>query len=93
MKIKMPVKFFGRYQVIIRSGSSESREKCQKLAIVELQSEEKGKPSEEAGTAETYQIVFQDSGCKRIVVGKLKENLEEKVVFEADNKEYEFSPL
>jgi len=26
-------------------------------------------------------------------VGKLKENLEEKVVFTVDEKEYEFSPL
>ena len=93
MKIKMPIRFFGNYRVTVRSGSSESRERCQKLTVVELQSGEKDKPSEGAGAAETYQIIFHDSGCRRIIVGKLKENLEEKVVFVVDDKEYEFSPI
>jgi hypothetical protein len=93
MKIKMPIKFFGNYQVTVRSGSSESRERCQKLTVVELQSKEKENPSEDAGTAESYRIIFHDSGCRRIIVGQLKENLEEKVVFQVDNKEYEFSPI
>jgi hypothetical protein len=93
MKIKMPIRFFGNYQVTVRSGSSESRERCQKLTVVELQSEEKEKPSGDPSAAESYQIIFHDSGCRRIIVGKLKENLEEKVIFEVDDKEYEFSPL
>jgi hypothetical protein len=93
MKIKMPIRFFGNYQVTVRSGSSESRERCQKLTVVEMQSEEKEKPSGDSSVAETYQIIFHDAGCRRIIVGKLKENLEEKVVFEVDDKEYEFSPL
>ena len=93
MKIKMPIRFFGNYQVTVRSGSSESRERCQKLTVVELQSQKKEKPSEGSGAEETYQIIFHDSGCRRIIVGKLKENLEEKIVFEVDDKEYEFSPL
>jgi hypothetical protein len=93
MKIKMPIRFFGNYRVTVRSGSSETRERCQKLTVVELQPEEKEKPSGDPGAAETYQIIFHDSGCRRIIVGKLKENLMEKVVFEVDDKEYEFSPL
>jgi hypothetical protein len=93
MKIKMPIKFFGNYQVTIRSGASASRERCQKLTVVELQPEEKEKPSGDPGASETYQIIFHDSGCRRIIVGKLKVNLEEKVVFEVDDKEYEFLPL
>jgi hypothetical protein len=93
MKIKMPIKFFGNYQVIVRSASSESRERCQKLTILQLSPEERDKPSEDSGDEESYQIIFHDSGCRRIIVGKLRENLEEKVVFQVDDKEYEFSPV
>jgi hypothetical protein len=91
MKIRMPIKFFGNYQVTVRSGSSESRERCQKLTISELSSGGSDQP-EDAGT-ETYQIIFLDSGCRRIIQGRLKENLEDKVVFQVEDKEYEFSPL
>ena len=93
MKIKMPIKFFGSYQVIVRTASSEARERCQKLTILQLDPEEKDKPSEGSGDEGSYQIIFHDSGCRRIIVGKLKENLEEKVVFQVDDKEYEFSPV
>ena len=93
MKIKMPIKFFGNYQVTVRSADSESQDRCQKLTIVPLGSEEKESPSKEPGEAGSYQIIFHDAGCRRIIVGKLKENLEEKVVFEVDDKEFEFAPL
>jgi hypothetical protein len=93
MKIKMPIKFFGNYQVTIRTEGSESRERCQKLTIMELSSEAKERPSGEAAGEGNYQIIFHDAGCRRIIVGALKENLEEKAVFQVDDKEYEFSPL
>jgi hypothetical protein len=41
----------------------------------------------------SYQVIFHDSGCRRIIVGNPKENSEEKVVFQVDEKEYAFSPL
>jgi hypothetical protein len=93
MKIKMPIKFFGSYQVTVRSPDSESQDRCQKLTIVPLGSEAKDGPPQEPGGSGDYQIIFHDAGCRRIIVGKLKENLEEKVVFQVDDKEFEFSPL
>jgi hypothetical protein len=93
MKIKMPIKFFGNYQVIVRSGATESKDRCQKLTILEMSSEEPGQPTKDQADAGSYQIIFHDAGCRRIITGKLKENLEEKVVFLVEGKEYEFSPL
>jgi hypothetical protein len=93
MKIKMPIRFFGNYQVTVRSGSSESKERCQKLTVVELNPEETGDLTKSPENAGNYQIIFHDAGCRRIIVGRLKENLEEKVVFVVDDKEYEFSAL
>lgn len=93
MKIKMPVRFFGSYQVTVRSATSESQERCQKLTIVPLRAEGKEASPQDPADAGSYQIIFHDSGCRRIIVGTLKENAEEKVVFQVDEKEYEFSPL
>ena len=93
MKIKMPIKFFGNYQVTVRSESTKSRERCQKLTVVEMSADQKGETTENTDDAGSYQIIFHDAGCRRIIVGKLKENLEERVVFVVDDKEYEFSPL
>ena len=93
MKIKMPIRFFGSYQVTVRSGTSESRERCQKLTIVPLRSEGNEAATQDPADAGSNQIIFHDSGCRRIVVGTLKENEEEKAVFQVDEKEYEFSPL
>jgi len=93
MKIKMPIKFFGNYQVTVRSGAAESKDRCQKLTILELSPEDPGQPSKDPTDAGDYQIIFHDAGCRRIITGKLKENLEEKVVFLVEDKEYEFSPL
>jgi hypothetical protein len=93
MKIKMLIKFFGNYQVKVRTAEAEKLDRCQKLTIIPLGAEEKDRPSEDTGEAGTYQVIFHDMGCRRIIVGKLKENLEEKVVFQVEDKEYEFSPL
>jgi hypothetical protein len=60
---------------------------------VPLRSEEKDSPSQDLDDMGSYQIIFHDSGCRRIIVGNLKENSEEKVVFQVDEKEYVFSPL
>jgi hypothetical protein len=93
MKIRMPIKFFGNYLVTVRSGSTESKERCQKLTVVEMSSDQKGETTENTDDAGNYQIIFHDAGCRRIIVGRLKENLEERVVFVVGDKEYEFSPL
>lgn len=93
MKIKMPIRFFGSYQVTVRSATSEFQERCQKLTIVPLRTEGKEVQAQDPADAESYQIIFHDSGCRRIIVGTLKENAEERVVFQVDEKEYEFSPL
>ena len=93
MKIKMPIRFFGNYQVTVRGESTESRERCQKLTILELSPDDQEQPSKGPDDAGSYQIIFHDAGCRRIIVGKLKENLEDKVVFLVDDKEYMFTPL
>jgi hypothetical protein len=95
MNIKMPIKFHGNYRVTIRQGDWEARERCQKLIVRELSSEEKKqyfKDLDEKDTP-THQINFYDFGCRRIIEGKLKENEEDRLVFDVQGKEYAFSPL
>lgn len=94
MSIKMPVKFHGSYRVVVRHGGFERKEICQKLHLIDLSGKTKAVSEGEQGEnqAPTYQITYYTFGCKRMVEGKLKENGEEKVVFDADGKEYEFSP-
>lgn len=89
----MPIKFFGNYQVKVRTADVEEQDRCQKLTIIPLGSEAEEKPSPDAGEGGSYQVIFHDAGCRRIITGRLKENLEERVVFQVDDKEYEFSPL
>lgn len=93
MKIKMPIKFFGSYQVKVRTADAEELDRCQKLTIIPLGSEAEESPSPDTGQGGSYQVIFHDAGCRRIITGRLKENLEERVVFQVDDKEYEFSPL
>lgn len=95
MDIKMPIKFHGSYQLIIRRGDSKSRERCQKLTVRELSTEEKGLHAGESDgcVLPTHLITFYDFGCKRIVEGRLKENEEDHVVFVVQDKEYTFSLL
>jgi hypothetical protein len=95
MDIKMPIKFYGNYRVIIRQGDWESRERCQKLIIREMSPEEKNQYFKDLDEKDipTHQINFYDFGCRRIIEGKLKENEENRLVFDVHGKEYEFSPL
>jgi hypothetical protein len=89
MQIKMPVRFFGSYQVTVRSGDQETKERCQKLTFIPIA----GRESPSDAAAPTFQIIFHDAGCRRIIQGTLKENLDQKTVFQVEEKEYEFSPL
>lgn len=91
MEIEMPISFFGNYEVVVRSGDSESREKIQKLAVSELPSEEGSEPAER--DRPTHLIVFFSFGCRRVVEGKLAVNEKDRVVFQAEGKEYEFTPF
>ena len=91
MEIRMPISFFGSYEVVVRSGASETREKVQKLAVSELPSREGSESA--AGDDPTHLIVFFSFGCRRVVQGKLTVNEEDKVVFRAEDREYEFMPL
>ncbi len=91
MDIKMPIKVFGTYEVTVREGDSEKRETCQKLSMSKLAPAESSSDDPQESQAPTHLIVYYSFGCKRMVQGKLKENEEKKVVFEAQGKEYEFS--
>lgn len=93
MEIKMPIKFHAAYAITTRCDGQEKKERCQKLTINELSPQSlearfRDLPEHEKPT---HQITFYDFGCKRILNGKLKENEEESVVFQVQNKEYTFS--
>lgn len=94
MNIKMPIKFHGNYLLTIQAADSQSRERCQKLTVRELSSEEAAAklPASTAAAAPTHLITFYDFGCKRVVEGVLRENEADKLVFLVDDKEYTFSP-
>ena len=94
--IKMPIFFHANYKVIIRTQDWETRERAQKLSIRELQ------PGRAEGLlqgarrdrhADPPDSFFYDFGCKRVIEGKLLENVDEKMVFKVQEKEYEFSHL
>ena len=76
MNIKMPIKFHANYVLTIRSGDSQSRERCQQLTIRELTEKDAMRASEQTDTKAiaTHLITFTDFGCKRIVEGKMKLN-------------------
>lgn len=90
MEIAMPINFFANYEVVVKSGGTESRERIQKLAVSELPQREGA-----AAAAEnpTHLVVFFSYGCRRVVEGKLTVNEKERVVFQAEGKEYEFTPF
>ena len=90
MSIKMPLKFVGSYKVITRQGGAEKQEFCQKLAMTPLARHEQGAGGEE--NSPTHLITYFCFGCKRVLEGRIKENLEDKVVFQVDEREYEFRP-
>lgn len=90
MSIKMPLKFAGNYKVVTRHGGSERQEFCQKLSMTPLRTSEQG-----AGSLEhfpLYQITYFCFGCRRVLEGRLKENSEDRVVFEVCDREMEFRP-
>lgn len=90
MSIKMPLKFAGSYKVVTRQGGLEKQEFCQKLALTPLPGQEHDAGGEENVPA--YLITYFCFGCRRILEGRLKENREDKVVFQVDNREFEFCP-
>jgi hypothetical protein len=93
--IKMPIKFHGNYVLIIRLGESEERERCQKLTVRALSSDEKEQayPGLDEKSIPSHQITFYDFGCKRVIEGKMKVNEEARMVFAVSDKEYEFKPF
>jgi carbamoylphosphate synthase small subunit len=93
--IKMPIFFHANYKVIIRTKDWETRERAQKLSVRELSPEEQTASFKDLAEKDmpTHQIVFYDFGCKRVIEGKLLENVEEKIIFKVQEKEYEFSHL
>ncbi len=89
MSIKMPLKFLGNYKVITRSGGKEKQEMCQKLTMTPISGQEQaGGPSD----APTHLITYFCFGCRRVLEGRIKENREDAVVFQVDEREFEFSP-
>ncbi len=94
-EIKMPILFHANYKVIIRTKDWETRERAQKLTVRELTPEEQKVSFKDLAEKDmpTHQVTFYDFGCKRVIEGKLLENVEEKIVFKVLDKEYEFSHL
>jgi hypothetical protein len=90
MSIKMPLKFAGSYKVITRHGGAEKREFCQKLTMTPLVGPNQG----DGGEADlpAYLITYFCFGCRRVIEGRLKENREDSVVFQVDEREFEICP-
>jgi len=93
--IKMPILFHANYKVIIRTKDWETRERAQKLTVRELTADEQAAYFKQLAEVDrpTHQITFYDFGCKRVIEGILKENETDKMVFQVQEKEYEFSHL
>lgn len=93
--IKMPIHFHANYKVIIRTKDWETRERAQKLTVRELTPEEQRASFKDLAEKDmpTHQVTFYDFGCKRVIEGKLLQNEEDKIVFQVQEKEYEFSHL
>ena len=93
MEIKMPIKFHATYAVTTRCEGKEKKERCQKLTVSELSPEALEASFKNLSEQErpTHQITFYDFGCKRILNGKLRDNDEERLVLQVQDKEYEFS--
>lgn len=87
MDIKMPIKFYGSYKVITRKDGTEKQELCQKLSMAPISGQ--NAPEE---TSPTHLITYFCFGCRRVLEGRIKDNREDKVVFEVDEREIEFCP-
>jgi hypothetical protein len=90
MSIKMPLKFAGSYKVTTRHEGSEKQEICQKLSMTPLGESEQG--SDAVENFPPYRITYFYFGCRRVLEGKLKENHEDRTVFDVDGREMEFCP-
>ncbi|MGA2400675.1 MAG: hypothetical protein ABSG91_03080 [Syntrophobacteraceae bacterium] len=90
MSIKMPLKFLGSYKVVTRHGGTQKQELCQKLTMTPLAGQEQAAGGEENSPA--YLITYFCFGCRRVLEGRLKENREDRVVFQVDDREFEFCP-
>jgi hypothetical protein len=90
MSIKMPLKFAGSYKVVTRHQGAEKQEFCQKLTISPLQGAEQGAGGQVDLPA--YLITYFCFGCRRVLEGRLKENREDRVVFQVDERELEICP-
>ena len=90
MSIKMPLKFAGSYKVVTRHDGAEKQEFCQKLSITPLAASEQSAGGDAGLPA--YLITYFCFGCRRVIEGRLKENLDEKVVFQVDKRELEICP-
>ena len=86
MSIKMPLKFLGRYKVVTRQGGAEKAEFCQKLTMTPMDAGAAGEG------ASKYLITYFCFGCRRVLEGSIKENKEDGVVFQVDDREFEFRP-
>ena len=87
MEIKMPIKFHGSYKVVTRREGTERQELCQKLSMTPIAGQA---GSEE--TSSTHVITYFCFGCRRVLEGKIKDNREDGVVFQVDDREIEFCP-
>lgn len=94
MTMKMPL-IPGNYELVVRKGGLEKKGRCQKVSVRELSEDERRHYG--AGEGEeswpTHQVLYYDFGCKRIVVGRLVEDSEERATFRAPEGEYVFSPV
>ena len=90
MSIKMPLKFLGSYKVVTRHGGAEKEEFCQKLTMTPLTHKDQGAGGQE--NTPTHLITYFCFGCRRVLEGRITDNHEDRVVFQVDEREYEFSP-
>jgi hypothetical protein len=90
MSIKMPLKFASSYKVVTRHGGNEKQEFCQRLTMTPLARQGQGAGAE--ADLPAYLITYFCFGCRRVVEGKLKEDYEDRAVFQVDEREMEFCP-
>jgi hypothetical protein len=90
MSIKMPLKFAGSYKVVTRSGEAQKEEFCQKLSMTPLSGQEQDTSGEQ--DQPRYLVTYFCFGCRRVLEGRLKENREDRVIFQVDDREFEFCP-
>ena len=90
MSIKMPLKFAGSYKVVTRQAGAQKQELCQKLSMTPLSGQEQDTTGEE--NQPRYLVTYFCFGCRRVLEGTIKENLEDRVILQVDDREFEFCP-